>query len=199
MPLVDYMLNRTSLSIVLLLVFFTVSLCFAQDAESLPDSVAVADSMPIEAIFAPQPVSGVTANDTPNDKGGSIQVSWELSPDDAAGLVDQYSVERKVAGAPDSEFEVIGESTAGGSRVTDNRVEDGIEYTYRIAAVSLMESVSGGVSEIVSYSSISDGVRSSAQWFNSTRTVVLIFVVVLSLLIMYYISQAKAGKSLYIR
>jgi hypothetical protein len=62
-----------------------------------------------------------------------------------------------------------------------------------------MESVSGGMSEIVSYSSSLDGIRSSAQWFNSTRIVVLIFVVVLSLLITYYISQAKAGKSLFIR
>lgn len=198
-PLVDYMLNRTSLSIVLLLLLFTVSLCFAQDTESLPDSVTVADSTLIEGTFTPQPVTAVTVNDTPNDKGGSIQVSWEPSPDDAAGLVDHYTVERKVAGAPDSEFEVIGESTAGGSRVTDNRAEDGIEYTYRVAAVSLVESASGGMSEIVSYSSTSDGVRSSAQWFNSTRIVVLIFVVVLSLLITYYISQAKAGKSLFIR
>ena len=167
------MLNRTSLSIVLPLLLFTVSSCFAQDAESLPDAVAVADSTLIEETFAP----GVTANDTPNDKGGSIQISWELSPDDAAGLVDHYSVERKVAGAPDSEFEVIGESTAGGARATDNRVEDGIEYTYRVGAVSLVESVSGGLAEIVSYSSASDGIRSSAQWFNSTRIVVLIFVV----------------------
>lgn len=50
-PLVDYMLNRTSLSIVLLLLLFTVSLCFAQDTESLPDSVTVADSTLIEGTF----------------------------------------------------------------------------------------------------------------------------------------------------
>ena len=193
------MLNRTSLSNTLLLLLFTVSFCFAQEVESLPDTVAVADSMLIEETFTLQSVTGVTASDTPNDKGGSIQISWELSPDDAAGLVDHYNIERKVAGAPDSEFEVVGESTAGGARATDNRVEDGVEYTYRVVAVGLAESVSGGLAEIVSYSSASDGVRSSAQWFNSTRTVVLIFVVVLSLLITYYISQAKAGKSLFIR
>jgi hypothetical protein len=155
--------------------------------------------MVTEDAARPQPVSTVTVNDTPNDQGGSIQINWELSPDDEAGMVDHYIVERKVAGAPDSEFEVIGDCTAGNNRVTDNRSEDGVEYVYRVGAVNVIPSTAGDPLEVFAYSPASTVVASAAQWFNTTRTVVLVFVIVLSGLIMHYISQAKAGKELFIR
>jgi hypothetical protein len=157
------------------------------------------DSAVTEAVFPPEPAVGVSGRDTPNDQGGSIQVTWELSSDDAAGMVDYYRVERKVAGASDSEFENIGDCPAGGTRVTDNNAEDGVMYEYRVAAVRSVPTLSGDLVEVTSYSSVSSFVQSSAQWFNTSRTVVLVFVVVLSFLIVYYITQAKAGKKLFIR
>ncbi len=42
-----------------------------------------------------QPVSDVRVEDRPNDAGGSVIVSWSISPDDRpGGLVTGYRVER---------------------------------------------------------------------------------------------------------
>ncbi len=183
----------------------TISVCFAQENQSAQDSVtgmlsAAVDSLMIGAGTEPQPVSNIVAKDAPNDQGGAIQISWELPADDAAAAVDIYRVERKPVGAPDTEFKEVGDCTPGGNLVTDNKqVQNGVEYVYRVASVNSIELPSGELTEVVSYSAYSNAVRSSAQWFNTSRTIVLIFVAVLSSLILYYINQARAGKKLFIR
>ena len=192
------MIRRILFSIVLFLLF-SVAVLAAGEGEGLPDSVSIDSSKALEVAATPQPASHVTANDTPNDKGGSIQVSWQLSPDDAAGIVDLYKVERKPSGAPDSEFDVIGDCPAGGTRVTDNHAENGVKYMYRVVAVNLVPSMAGDTVPVMSYSGLSNSVEASAQWFNTARTVVMVFAIVLGFLILYYIMQAKAGKELFIR
>ncbi|MFH1891921.1 MAG: fibronectin type III domain-containing protein [Candidatus Zixiibacteriota bacterium] len=190
---------KTSTLLALLLLLLTTSAFGIIVDEDTTDSISAPVSMVTEEAVRPQPALNVIGKDTPNDNGGSIQVSWDLSPDDAKGMVARYDVERKPVGAPDSQYEVIGDATAGGTSITDNYPESGKSYVYRVAAVNFAPTVAGGKVEVTSFSAESAPAKASAQWFNTNRTVVLIFAIVLGFLILWYIAQAKAGKELFIR
>jgi len=183
----------------LLLLLLTTSVFAFIDDEDVQDSINAPVSMVTEEAVRPQHASNVISKDTPNDNGGSIQVKWDLSPDDARGMVARYDVERKPTEAPDSQFEVIGDATASGTSITDNFAENGKSYIYRVVAVNFAPDIAGGKVEVTSYSAESAPAKASAQWFNTDRTVVLIFAVVIGFLILWYITQAKAGKELFIR
>jgi hypothetical protein len=191
------MLLRTLLAICIAVVLSPLILCATVVDEDLAGS-AVVSAVPEDAV-RPAPPVNVIARDTPNDNGGAIHVAWELSSDDAKGMVVRYDVERKRSDAPDSEFEVVGSAPAGGTSVRDNYSVDNVNYVYRVIAVNELATVSGEMVPVMAYSGYSDIVSSSAQWFNTSRTVVLVFALVISFLILYYINRAKAGKKLFIR
>jgi hypothetical protein len=173
----------------------------AVDSLDTSDSVAIAagvSAVPEDAV-RPKPPTDVVATDTPNDNGGSVKIRWQVSPDDAQGMVVKYDIERKPADAPDSEYVIIGSATAGADFTTDNYADDGVDYVYRVAAVNDLATSTGDVVPVVAYSKPSDVVRSSAQWFHARRLVVLIFALVIGSLIVFYIRQAESGKELYIR
>lgn len=193
------MLLRAFTLITLLLLIVTAPILALVQDEDTPDSAAAPVSMVTEEAVRPQPPTDVLAKDTPNDNGGSIQVKWNVSPDDERGLVTRYDIERKPEGAPDSQFEVIGDATAGASSATDNYAETGVKYVYRVVAVNLAPQPSGEKVEVKAPSADSAPAKASAQWFNTNRTVVLIFSLVFGFLILWYIEQAKAGKELFIR
>ncbi len=193
------MLLRTLLAICIAVVLSPLILCATVVDEDLADSAAVAVSAVPEDAVRPAPPVNITAKDTPNDNGGSIHVGWELSPDDAKGMVVRYDVERKRSDASDSEFEVIGSAPAGGTSARDNYAVSGVSYVYRIAAVNELATASSELIPVTAFSGYTRAVSSSAQWFNTSRTVVLVFALVISFLILYYINQAKAGKELFIR
>jgi len=195
------MILRYLAALLLLLLLFVPVVGATVADEDFVDSLAVDTLMLARDAARPAPASDVVAKDTPNDNGGSIQIRWSPSSDDAAGKVFRYDVERKVAGSADETFEVVGSTPAGVGAVTDNHAKSGIEYVYRVVAINTMPP-SAGIGEptlVQSYSSLSKSVIASAQWFNTRRTIVLIFALVLGALIIYYISQAKAGKELFIR
>ncbi len=82
----------------------------------------------------PRPPSNVQAYDTPHDNGGSITVSWDLSPDDGAGMesVVGYSILRR-EGASGS-FTQVAQVDAGVDHYEDTDVVDGHEYYYKVGA-----------------------------------------------------------------
>ena len=87
----------------------------------------------------PQPPLNVRADDVLDDKGGSIAVSWELSPDDEeiAGYVicrsEQY----------DGQYPMIGKTLPGASEYTDNTAQVGVTYWYLVRASDGMYFSSG--------------------------------------------------------
>jgi hypothetical protein len=194
-------LKVSTVSFALVLLLIAGARAYSQETGTGESQAQSALSMPqvSEDAVRPAPAAEVVAQDTPNDNGGSIQVRWQLSPDDKKGMVVRYDVERRPAWLSETEYKVIGSASAGSSQVTDNYAEDRLIYVYRVAAVNLLVRSSGDTIPVTSYSAISNEAQSSAQWFNTDRTVVLIVGVIVGFLIIYYIGQAKKGKALFIR
>ncbi|MBI5266195.1 MAG: hypothetical protein HY851_03080, partial [candidate division Zixibacteria bacterium] len=122
-------------------------------------------------------------------------------PDDRkGGLVKRYRVLRAlvVDGTP-GEFEEVGDVTAGQQEFRDGRCVAGKSYLYKIRAVH--DSIADGQEIFKAYSESAVGgpVSPSAQWYDWRRINVTVGVLVLCLLILYYIQQAKAGRALFIR
>ncbi len=162
---------------------------------------AVNDS--VVALYTPSPVASLKVADTDNDAGGSITVSWSASPDDRTdGKVRLYRVMRAEAvnGLP-GEFSEVGDTPAGKSEYEspDGNTVDGVEYFYKVLAVNLVYDENGDITEYVSESAVVGPVMSLPQWFDWRRINTLVGMILLSFFIIYYISQAKAGKKLLIR
>ena len=85
----------------------------------------------------PGAVTDLSAYDTPADDGGSISISWTLSPDDGGGSNDvtTYAIERRESGS--SSFAQIGSVAAGIGSFEDSSVDDGVQYDYRVATIDL--------------------------------------------------------------
>ncbi len=173
-------------------------LTFAQDqpAPPLTDSTGEATATPL----APVPPTAVTAIDRPNDAGGAITISWELSTDDAAGRVTEYKILR-AEGAADGPgpFTEIGNATAGQNRFEDGNVEDDRVYFYKVAALNTLRENGITLTETTVESDVVGPVESHAQWFNTGRSRVLVGVLILSGLIIFYIQRARAGREIFIR
>jgi hypothetical protein len=144
------------------------------------------------------PPSQLRVFDTPNDDGGSITLEWKISPSDEAKsvLFGGYDIYRGTS--PDGPFEKVGETTGG---MTDARrrvkiirdgkdIRDGQEYYYYVAAKWDNQTAD---------SKVAGPVKSSQQWFNTARLVSLVLLGYLLGSIFYFINQAKAGKTLFIR
>jgi hypothetical protein len=138
------------------------------------------------------------AVDVLNDGGGSIEVSWSLSPDDnKAGNVQGYRLLRaETASGPYTE---VGSSVAGASVYEDGNTEDNKAYFYKIVALAKVVDASGATTEVSSDSDPVGPASSSAQWFNWRRINVLVYTSVVVFFIMFFIQQAKSGKKLFIR
>ena len=148
----------------------------------------------------PAPPSNVTAADTPNDSGGSISVSWDLSPDDLEGgeAVSGYEIFRNVEGAAETEFASVGEVERGVRKFRDDTAEMTNEsgsvqqYVYQVAA-------KGEGSALSNRSSATGPVSSVRNWFNTDRLWILIILAVLSGAILGFIAAAQSGVKLKIR
>ncbi|MDF1545382.1 MAG: fibronectin type III domain-containing protein [bacterium] len=176
-------------ALTIFLLFFSVS-AFAQDNSQIDTTIAVDTTLAEIRIVPP---SSVEVSDVGNDAGGSIDIHWQLSPEDQnGGPVISYSVLRaeSVDGTL-GDFTEIGSVPAGASTYADGNTVDGLKYVYKVAATA----ASGAVFE----SGDSIPVSSSAQWFDMRRINVFVGVLLVAGFIVYYIRQAKAGKELFIR
>lgn len=132
-----------------------------------------------------RPPSNVVALDTPDDPGHSIDVSWNLSPDDEQ--LENYEILRA---KPGGEFELIGMAGRGMANFTDDAARDGVEYRYKVAAVKEGESHLSEASNVA---------ISSPQWFIKGYANVLIGVVVFSFCVIWFIHRARRGEPLFVR
>lgn len=165
-----------------------------------PDTSAAAlqtDTIPPADAY-PQPPSNVQVKDNPDDAGGSIDVAWTKSPSDVeGGKVTGYVVLRSTSQT--GPFKQVGEVASGDTSLIDGNTSDDSTYYYAVEAVN-SHLVNNEVQWVArAQSNVAGPVESSAQWFNMQRINVFVGVFILCALIIFYISQAKAGKKLFIR
>jgi hypothetical protein len=147
----------------------------------------------------PHPPTDVRGSDSPNDAGGSIAITWTKSPDDGAGLnnVTAYKILR--ATSPTGPFDTIGAAAAGQTSFTDAVARTSTPYYYEVAAVALVPTPGGEPVPLLVPSDPSPVAHAKAQWFHTGRLNALIAVIILCSAILYFITQAKSGRSLFIR
>jgi hypothetical protein len=148
-----------------------------------PVSLFAADSVAVRKI---NPPTNVRAFDTPNDAGGSIDVSWRLSPDDS--LLDGYRVERQVKDS--AGFEPVTFVGRGANQVTDDQISDAYQYRYRVLAIAGNDTAA---------SDLSDFARSSSQWFHTGRINALVGTLLFTFLVIFFVTRARRGAKLFIR
>jgi hypothetical protein len=183
------------------LIFLILLLCFAYTSAQEPgDTTFVAG----DTLATPPPEvtpvmpKDVEVKDVPNDAGGAIVVTWELSPDDHPdGKVKEYSILR--ADKEDGDYKEVGSGTAGQVKYTDNSAESGVNYFYKVAAVNYNLSNGKTLWQVASDSDPVGPVEASAQWFNMDRLNVFIGIIILCGAIIYFITAAKGGRDFYIR
>jgi len=182
-----------SLALVALILTLTFGNIFAQETVPPRDSLAL-----IEEATYPQPVANLQAKDKPNDAGGAIRLTWDISPDDNGnGGVIGYTIYRGTTDV--GPYEVVGKVPSGKTEFDDGNTADSLTYYYKLIAMN--DALFGaGVTEAVMTLAVTAGpVKSSAQWFDFRRINVLAGTLILSFLIIFMITQAKAGKDLFIR
>ncbi len=192
-------LGPSALATFLTLCLVIPSIGFAQGESETADPVATAaDSRVLAAIGAPRPATGLNATDRGNDGGGTVIVTWEISPDDhATGTVFGYTLKR--ATTAEGPFEEVGSDVAGATKYEDGNTEDGLEYYYKLVTRSLVGAEGSDPVELTSDSEPFGPVASTAQWFDWRRINVLAGTVLISFFIVYFIQRAKSGQKLFIR
>jgi len=135
------------------------------------------------------PPADVVAQDTPNDAGESISLTWKPSPDEAAGKVDGYQIQRaETAAGP---FTKVGYVPYGFTSFDDQEVPTrSRDFCYTVVAVGKAGQAA---------SAPSNPARAVEQWFNRARVNALIGAVIFTLIVVYFITMAKRGQHLFIR
>jgi len=138
--------------------------------------------MPKEVIFAP---TAVSLEDTPNDAGTSIDVTWTISASESIipGSIVEYQVMR--AESPDSEFVRVRSVPAGTASHSDDGTEPGKPYWYKVKAVGI---------DTEALSEASGPGYSRMQWFNGDRWSVLVLTLLTCVLVIIFIEIAKRSK-----
>jgi hypothetical protein len=158
----------------------------------LPEARAQEASPTIPAIVHPElaPPTDVRAFDSPSDQGGSITVTWGQSADDVPGTphVKGYVILRSES--PTGDFEEISSVPPHRDQYLDTSVRDGIDYYYLVGVVGAEETF---------FSEAVGPAVSKQQWFNIRKINLLFIALILTIAIIWYVFQAKAGKKLYIR
>ncbi|RME27466.1 MAG: fibronectin type III domain-containing protein [Candidatus Zixiibacteriota bacterium] len=134
----------------------------------------------------------------PDDGGGSIAITWTLSPDDYdGGPVTGYEILR--GESSDGPFKVIGTNVRGNTEFVDGKTTDGKDYYYRVVAVVKAVDSTGAPYKLTSTPVTAGPARSKAQWFNMRRFLCLLLTLIVSASIIIFIRKAKRGEDLYIR
>jgi hypothetical protein len=139
----------------------------------------------------PEPPSGLTVADVPNDAGTALTLSWKLSPDDSAGarLVSGYRLER--ATSTTGPWTVVDSIAPGTAERVDGGVHRNTPYFYRIGAYG-----PGGLAMALANAGPGIGRETG---FNMTRASVLLFMLVFYALVLFYMERARTGHKPFVR
>jgi hypothetical protein len=139
----------------------------------------------------PAPVTGVTAADKPSDGGGTIVITWNLSPDDPQGKGRVLGYEILRGTSANGPFEATNAKAAAGvARANDDGATDGTDYYYVVRTLA-----ADGRSD----SAPSAPARSSPQWFKTEITSVAIASVIFCAATLVLLNLGKRGRQYYIR
>ncbi len=128
----------------------------------------------------------VRARDNPNDGGSKILLEWELSSIDS--LLSGYEIWR--LGEEETAWVRIGFVGPGRSSYLDETTKDGLRYQYKVVAI---------VDSFRWDSKPSNFCHSSPQWFNVGKMSVLVFALVFSFLVLFFIREAREKRDLFVR
>ncbi|MGB2979980.1 MAG: fibronectin type III domain-containing protein, partial [Candidatus Zixiibacteriota bacterium] len=163
-----------------LLTLLCVFAATVQSAESEQDTLAITIAPPAD----------LQVNDTPDDGGGSLTLTWKLSPDDTEEMGDIEGYEIFRASRRDTSLKLISMVGDNTTSFTDVGLERGQEYSYALRAKR------GDSNSLLIYS---DFAQPKINWFRSYRLNMLVLLLVFSASVLLYIRSAKGGKSLFIR
>ena len=130
----------------------------------------------------------IDAIDSPNDHGQSVHLSWQL-PDTLSGVTGFILLRTTparvhldtVAAIPGHVREYVDSS---------EELVNGTAYIYELIA-----NQDGGSAVIM----MSSPVTPKGQWYHTGKTVILVFALVFSFLVLLMIQRARAGQELYVR
>jgi hypothetical protein len=124
--------------------------------------------------------------DTPNDKGGSITLTWEGLPKDS--MPAEYEIWRSAE--QDNSFQLIAKVSLTDTQFIDTNVKGGVKYFYFLKGTKDRDTL---------FSAVTAFAVSRGKWFHPKRINVLFGVLISFLFILGFILYAKKGKPLYIR
>ncbi len=173
-------------SILLWATMFLAACACAQDAE--PDT---SFAIPLDTVL-PAPVTGFEASDyvDNSDAGDKIELTWTLSADDGDGSDDVLSYQIWRSRGAEAAWDSLGTAAGGLARYVDETAEPGVEYHYGIAAfdgVNYSQHASFGP------------VAGRANFFQGTRTSVLVLMVVFFGMVLVFTKLAERGADLFVR
>ncbi|MDP8202601.1 MAG: hypothetical protein P9M11_10750 [Candidatus Tenebribacter burtonii] len=123
-------------------------------------------------------------SDKPNDDGSALLISWDTSQI----VSSKITIDREIA---NGEFiSITNSEELTGTFEDGSNINPGIKYEYRLTAFDN----NGEIIQIYRTSG-----ESSVQWFNKKKISLLIFAILITISIVYYIFSARSGKDLYIR
>lgn len=178
---------------IIIVLLLTVPAFTGGDSSAQPPSLATPEILSAPAVadtvrVLPPVVCGVSAADVPDDGGGIIRVTWEVSEDTpGAELVTGYEILRY---APGETLSSVGVALLTDREFEDGSAEDGTTYQYvvrTLSAAGALDSEPSGAAE------------SSAQWFAVGRFPVLLVTVLFCAFVLVFIQRAKGGSELFIR
>jgi hypothetical protein len=137
---------------------------------------------------APAPPSSLVAVDHPWDNATRIDLTWQLSPDDAG--LRGYVIRRR--SASEQAFTVVDIVPAGTSAFTVTNLSHEGAYLFQVAAVSPENTESPPVATAAP-------VTPTMEWFDGTRVWFLVTLIILSGAVILYIWLARRGMPLALR
>ncbi len=149
---------------------------------------------PAVSAQAPAPPQNVQAKDHPDDVGEAVDLTWELSPDDAPDVmprrVEMYEILRREAA--ESEFRKVGEEPYGRTKTVDDSCERGGEYFYQVVARAPDGSRSAPAATTAP-------VRTVRQWISLSKLWFGVILIIVCGSVIYFIRAAKKGRELKVR
>jgi hypothetical protein len=136
------------------------------------------------------PPFDLKVKDTSNDGGGSLSLSWQLSPQDkeTIGDIDGYEIFR--ASNTDTTFRLIARVLDNSTSYMDAGLDNQEEYYYAVRAKR------GSSYSTMAYS---NHARPRINWFRTNRLNLLVLLLIFSAAVLLYIQSAKSGKGLFLR
>jgi hypothetical protein len=151
-----------------------------------PTRIGIPDSSEVE-------VQSLRGMDTPNDRGESVNLSWDLAGIEAKdpAAVFGYVLER--AESREGPFREVGRAVAGTKELVDtDSLRDGAAYFYRVRTERTGGSLSRGTEAV-------GPVTPKGQYFDQRKTVTCIATLLFCLTVVWLIQHARRGGRMYIR